>query len=40
MSINGKDIASVLGSVTKEWTKQRKAEERRNRAVSARDYLY
>lgn len=38
MSINASDILAVTKSVTKEWTKQRKAEERGSRR--SREYMY
>ena len=40
MSISTSDIMSVTKSVTKKWTKQRKAEERNSRARSQREYVY
>ncbi len=40
MSINANDILAVTKSVTKEWTKQRKSEERSNRSRSSREYMY
>jgi hypothetical protein len=38
--ITAKDIFEVTRGVTKEWTKQRKAEERSSRAIWARGYIY
>lgn len=40
MSISADDILSVTRSVMKEWTKQRKAEEKNARARSSRQYIY
>jgi hypothetical protein len=40
MTINAADILSVTKSVTKKWTKQRKAEERGRRSQSSRMYVY
>jgi hypothetical protein len=40
MSITAADIKFVTKSVTKEWTKQRKAEERGNRSRASRAYIY
>ena len=40
MSIDASDILSVAKSVTKEWTKQRKAEERGSRTRYSRQYVY
>jgi hypothetical protein len=40
MTISGSDILAVTRSVTKEWTKQRKAEERNARARFSREYIY
>lgn len=40
MTINAADILAVTTSVTKKWTKQRKAEERGNRTRSSRMYAY
>jgi len=40
MSVTPDDILSVTRSVTKEWTKQRKAEERRTRSRDSRAYVY
>ena len=40
MSIDATDILSVTRSVTKEWTKQRKAEERGRRSRYSREYVY
>jgi hypothetical protein len=40
MSITADDILAATTKVTKEWTKQRKAEERNSRAYYARDYIY
>ena len=39
-NINSADIFSVTKSVTKEWTKQRKAEERGRRSRYSRAYIY
>lgn len=39
MTVNAADILEVTKSVTKEWTKQRKAEER-GRSRSYREYIY
>ncbi len=39
-TINSDDIFSVTKSVTKEWTKQRKAEERGRRSRYSRAYIY
>src|SRR5262245_26550218 len=39
MTINAEDILDITKSVTKEWTKQRKAEER-GRPRSFRQYIY
>jgi hypothetical protein len=40
MSFNAKDILGVTKSVTKEWAKARKAEERGRRSRSDRQYVY
>jgi hypothetical protein len=40
MTISAQDILGVTKAVTKEWTKQRKAEERSNRSVYDRRYMY
>lgn len=40
MTINAKDIIAATKKVTKEWTKQRKAEERGRRGVGSRAYVY
>jgi hypothetical protein len=40
MTIGAKDILDVTKSVTKEWTKQRIAEERGRRSQSSREYVY
>ena len=40
MSITAADILDVTKNVTKEWTKQRKAEERGNRCRASRAYVY
>jgi hypothetical protein len=40
MSITADDILAATTKVTKEWTKQRKAEERNSRAYYSRDYIY
>lgn len=40
MTINANDIVGIVKSVTKEWTKQRKAEERGSRSRSSRQYIY
>jgi Topoisomerase 6 subunit A/Spo11, Toprim domain len=40
MTINAADILGITASVTKEWTKQRKAEERGRRSRLSRDYVY
>jgi hypothetical protein len=40
MSIRAADIIDITASVTKEWTKQRKAEERNNRFRASRAYIY
>jgi hypothetical protein len=40
MTINADDILAVTKNVTKEWTKQRKAEERNSRARYSRQYIY
>ncbi len=40
MTINASDILSVTKSVTKEWEKQRKAEERGRRSRYSREYVY
>src|SRR3954468_20791160 len=40
MSINPSDILGVVGKLTKEWTKQRKAEDRRSRSSDSRAYIY
>src|SRR5215831_18475325 len=40
MSVTAEDILSVTQSVTKEWTKQRKAEERGRRSRGDRVYVY
>ena len=39
-TIKSDDILSVTKSVTKEWTKQRKAEERGRRSRHSREYIY
>jgi hypothetical protein len=39
MTISAQDVLEVVGNVTKEWTKQRKAEER-GRARCSRAYMY
>jgi hypothetical protein len=38
--INGLDIAIAVRSVTKEWKKQRVAEEKDSRARQRRQYIY
>jgi hypothetical protein len=38
--ITADDILDITKSVTKEWTKQRKAEERGSRSVHSREYIY
>ena len=40
MSITAADILDVTKKVTKEWTKQRKGEERGNRSRASREYVY
>jgi hypothetical protein len=40
MSINATDILAATAKVTKDWTKQRKAEERSSRAYHNRQYIY
>ena len=40
MNIRATDILSVTRSVTKKWTKQRKAEERGRRSRGSRQYVY
>jgi hypothetical protein len=40
MSISAADIMAVIKPVTKEWTKQRKAEERGRRSRFSREYIY
>jgi hypothetical protein len=40
MSINADDILALTKSVTKEWTRQRKAEEKGSRSRVSRDYVY
>jgi hypothetical protein len=40
MTINADDILAVTKSVTKEWTKQRKAEEKGRRSRATRQYVY
>jgi hypothetical protein len=40
MSITADDILSLTKMVTKEWTKQRRAEERGNRSRASREYIY
>ncbi len=40
MSITAADILDVTKKVTREWTKQRKAEERGNRSRASRGYVY
>ena len=40
MSIDASDILQVTRSVTKEWTRQRKAEERGRRSRESRAYVY
>jgi hypothetical protein len=40
MTIGASDILAVTRSVTKEWTKQRKAEERGRRSRWSREYIY
>ena len=40
MSVSKDDILSVTHSVTKEWTRQRKAEERGRRSRESRQYVY
>lgn len=40
MTITAKDILGVTKAVTKEWTKQRKAEDRGRRSLSSREYMY
>jgi hypothetical protein len=40
MSLNPDEFLGVIKSVTKEWTKQRKAEERNCRARYSRQYVY
>ncbi len=40
MTVSAKDILSVTKSVTKKWTKQRKAEERGRLSRSHRQYVY
>ena len=40
MTIDASDILAVTRAVTKEWTKQRKAEERGNRSRYSREYIY
>jgi hypothetical protein len=40
MSVTGADLLSVIESVTNEWAKQRKAEEKGNRSRSDRRYVY
>jgi hypothetical protein len=40
MTISGADILAVTKAVTKEWTKQRKAEERSHRSRYSRVYIY
>jgi hypothetical protein len=40
MTFSAEDILGVTKSVTKEWTKQRKAEERGRRSRSSRQYVY
>ena len=40
MTINSDDILGLTKSVTKEWTKQRKSEERGRRSRSSRRYVY
>lgn len=40
MTINAADILGVTDSVTKQWTKQRKAEERGNRSRHSRQFVY
>ena len=40
MTISATDILAVTKSVTKKWTKQRKAEERGRRSRSSRQYVY
>src|SRR6266852_5462261 len=40
MTISAADILSVTKSVTKQWTKQRKAEERGRRSRQSRIYVY
>jgi hypothetical protein len=40
MTISATDILSLTAKVTKEWTKQRKAEERNRRSRDSRPYVY
>ena len=40
MTVSAKDILGITKSVTKKWTKQRKAEERGRRSRSSRQYVY
>ena len=40
MTVTKSDILSVAKSVTKEWTRQRKAEERGSRSRTSRQYVY
>jgi hypothetical protein len=40
MTITAADIIAVTNAVTKEWTRQRKAEERHNRSRHSREHLY
>ncbi len=40
MTLSAADILGVTKAVTKEWTKQRKAEDRGSRSRSSREYIY
>src|SRR5262245_64921846 len=40
MSITAAAIMGIISQVTKEWTKQRKAEERNSRARDSREHVY
>jgi hypothetical protein len=40
MAIRGSDILDITRATTKEWTKQRKAEERGRRSLASRIYVY
>src|SRR5262245_63939342 len=40
MTINAADILGITKSITKEWTKQRRAEERGRRSRASRAHIY